>query len=403
MYRPLEGIRIVEWGIFHAGPGGPAILSDMGAEVIKIEQPGMGDPIRQVSEYKKIDFGFGNGRNMFFEGANRGKKSITINLADKQGREIAYNLVRESDVFFTNLRPSTVKRMEMDYATLSKINPQLIYASVTSFGSQGPYADRGGFDFQGQGKSGLMFSLGEPGMKPLLAQFGLADQSTAVMASYQIIIALLMRERFGIGQEVEVSILSTVSYLMYFNHLTSLLTGFEVPRHEQANADPLRNYYECKDGKWLVLTDHPNSGNWPLVCELLGHPELADDPRFTDRQSRMMDSRELVAVFNEAFLTKPRDEWLKLFSEKNMVICEVNTCLDAVQDPQMLENGYIVDYDHPELGPMKIPGFPIRFSNAEISHNLRAPGVGEHTESVLREIGGYDEEEIARFRRDNIV
>jgi crotonobetainyl-CoA:carnitine CoA-transferase CaiB-like acyl-CoA transferase len=155
MRKPLEGIRVLEWGVFHAGPGGTAILSDMGAEVIKVEQPGIGDPVRGA-DYKDVSFKLPDDTNLFYAGANRGKKSITLNLSHPQGRQIAYNLVKKSDVFFSNLRASTVKKMLMDYQTLSQINPRLIYSSVTGFGRRGPDADRGAFDFQGQGRSGMM-------------------------------------------------------------------------------------------------------------------------------------------------------------------------------------------------------------------------------------------------------
>lgn len=403
MQKPLEGIRVIECGIFHAGPGGPAILSDMGAEVIKIERPGSGDPIRHLSRYKDIDFRFGKDRNIFFEGANRGKKSVTINLTNDEGRKIAYDLVKNSDVFFTNFRSAAVKRMKMDYPTLSRINPKLIYASVSGYGPCGPDADRGGFDYQGQGKSGLMYSLGEPGMTPLLAQFGIIDQGTAIMASYQVVIALLVRERFNISQEIDVSLLSTASYLMYINNLVALLTGKEVPRHEQASADPLRNYFQCKDGKWVVQNQSPGEESWKSVCHILGHPELIQDPKYNNRDKRIDNSRELVAIFNKAFLKKTRDEWLQLFAEKDLVICAVNTTMEALKDPQMTENGYIVDFDHPEIGKIKIPGFPIRFSQTEINNNLLAPRLGEHTDSVLKEISGYSDDEIARLRKDKVI
>jgi formyl-CoA transferase len=403
MHKPLDGIRVIECGIFHAGPGGPAILSDMGAEVIKIERPGTGDPIRQLSRYKDIDFRFGNDRNIFFEGANRGKKSVTINLTNDEGRKIAYDLVKNSDVFFTNFRPAAVKRMKMDYPTLSQINPRLIYASVTGYGPCGPDAERGGFDYQGQGRSGLMYSLGEPGMTPLLAQFGIIDQGTAIMASYQVVIAILVRERFGIGQEIDVSLLSTASYLMYINNLVALLTGKEVPRHEQASADPLRNYYQCKDGKWVIQNQPPGDKYWESMCHILGHPELLQDPKYNSRDKRIDNSRDLVAIFNRAFLKKTRDEWLQLFAEKDMVMCAVNTTMEALEDPQMSENDYIVDFDHPDIGTIKIPGFPIRFSQTEINNNLLAPRLGEHTDTILKEINGYSDEEIARLRKDKII
>ena len=223
------------------------------------------------------------------------------------------------------------------------------------------------------------------------------------MASYQVIIALLIRERTGIGQKVDISLLGTVSYLMYFNNLVALLSGIDVPRHEQANADPLRNYYRCKDDKWLILTDNPRFDNWEIICELLDCPELAKDPRFSTREGRMEYSREIVAVINNAFLNRSRDEWLKIFREKKIIMCSVNTSMEAIKDNQMIENKYIVDYDHPTMGKIKIPGFPIGFSESKINNNLSAPKLGEHTEMILSEISGLSKEEISRLKSENII
>lgn len=403
MHKPLEGIRILEWGIFHAGPGGPAILADMGAEVIKIEQPGNGDPMRHMSRYKGIDFSIGQGRNLFYEGANRGKKSITINLASEDGRKIAHEIIRKSDVFLTNLRTQTVKRAGMDYSTLSRVHPKLIYASVTSYGRKGPEADQPGFDYQGQGKSGFMYSSGGPDSNPYVTQFGIIDQTTAIMASYQIVLALLMRERFGIGQEVDVSLLGTASYMMYLNNLTALVTGIAVPRHEQASADALRNHYRCQDGKWIVQTQSPGEDNWELVCDAMGLPELIKDPRYDTREKRLERSPEIVEIFNRVFETKPSAEWVRLYRERGLVICRINTTMEAVNDPQLLENDYLVDFEHPEVGKVRIPGFPIHFSRAEVTNTIVAPRLGEHTDAVLKEICGYDQERIARLREEKVI
>jgi crotonobetainyl-CoA:carnitine CoA-transferase CaiB-like acyl-CoA transferase len=402
MRKPFEGIRVLEWGIFHAGPGGTAILADMGAEVIKIEQTGTGDPVR-FADYKDISFKLPDDTNLFYAGANRGKKSITLNLSHPQGRQIAHNLVKKSDVFFTNLRHSTIKKMSMDYQTLSRINPRLIYASVTGFGSRGPDADRGAFDFQGQGRAGMMYAFGEPNTPPLLGQFGIVDQATAIMASYEIAIALFMRERFGIGQEVNVSLLGTTSYLLYFNYLVLLMTGREMPRHEQARASALRNYYRCQDGNWIVLTQTPSESGWKEACHVLDLPDLVDDPRFNTERKKLENSRELVSIFSKAFASKPRDEWLRLCADKSIPICAVNTVTEAINDPQMIENDYIVDFEHPNMGHIIIPGFPIHFSQAQINNNLLAPELGEHTNSVLKEIGGYSDEDIAQFRKDGVI
>lgn len=403
MHKPLEGIRILEWGIFHAGPGGPAILADMGAEVIKIEQPGNGDPMRRMTRYKGIDFSIGEGRNLFYEGANRGKKSITLNLSHEEGRKIAHDLVGKSDVFLTNLRASSVKKADMDYPTLSGINPRLIYASVTSYGRKGPEADEPGFDYQGQGKSGFMYCSGGPDSRPYVTQFGIIDQTTAIMASYQIVLALLMRERFGIGQEVDVSLVGTAACMMYLNYLTALLTGIEVPRHDQATADSLRNHYRCQDGRWIVQTQSPGEDNWELVCDAMGLPELAEDPRYDSREKRLERSPEIVAIFNRVFETRPSHEWVTRYRKRGLVICAVNTVQQAVHDPQMIENGYVTDFEHPEMGKIRIPCFPIRLSRAEIRNTIVAPRLGEHTDEVLKELCGYDDERIARLREEKVI
>jgi formyl-CoA transferase len=248
-----------------------------------------------------------------------------------------------------------------------------------------------------------MYSIGEPNMPPLLIQFAVIDQATAVMASYEVVLALLMRDRFGIGQEVDVSLLGTTSYLMYFNYLVPLLTGHEVPRHARAAADALRNIYQCQDGKWLILSESAREDNWQTICDLLGLSELADDPRFSNRDTRMDNSSELVVMFNEAFARKPRGEWLRLFAEKDVVMCAVNTIWEAINDPQMVANDYIVDSEHPDMGHIKIPGFPIKLSGARVANTFVAPKLGEHTEIVLTELGGYSAQEIHKFKEDGVV
>jgi len=200
MKQPLEGIRVIECGVFHAGPGGSAILGDLGAEVIKVEQPGIGDPIRAATRIGSIPFELPGNRTLFCEGANRNKKSVTINLKSEKGQKIVHQLVEKSDVFLTNMRPKAIEGMNITYPVFHQINPKLIYASVSAFGPKGPDKDRGGFDYQGQARSGLMYSMGEVGAPPVVCQFGIVDQATAIMASHQIITALYMRDRFGMGQ-----------------------------------------------------------------------------------------------------------------------------------------------------------------------------------------------------------
>ena len=393
MHKPLEGIRILEWGVYYAGPGATAILSDMGAEVIKLEMTGTGDPFRQI-DLSKLEIA--GDTNVLFQSANRGKKSITINLTHADGRKIAYDLVAKSDIFLTNVRSSTINKLQMDYSTLSKINTRLIYARVNAYGTRGPDADRGGFDPQGQARSGMMYALGDS--EPRVIPGGIVDHSTAIMASYQMVIAVLMRERFGIGQEVDVSLLGSASYLMYIGNLLNLFTGLPLSASEK---HPLRNHYRCQDGRWLILR-MPDS-DWATVCRLLGCASPENDQRFDGLSKGLSDVTEFITVFTQAFAGKPRDEWLRLFNDKNLVICAVNTPAEAFNDPQMVENGYIVDYEHPVMGKVRIPGFPIHLSQAEIKNTLSAPKLGENTSKILHDMLSYSQEEIAELRVRGVI
>lgn len=403
MHQPLEGIRIIELAVFHAGPGGSAILGDLGAEVIKIEQPNVGDPIRRMKRVGRVPLEMEGGGSLWNEASNRNKLSVTIDLKKEKGKEIAYRLVTKSDVFLTSLRKPAVQRLKMDYPILSKINPQLIYAWVSGFGPKGPDQDLGAFDYQGQGRSGMMFSVGEPGMPPLVSQFGLVDQATSIMASHEIITALLMRERFGIGQEVHVSILSTALYLLYLNIMLELVGNFEVPRHQRSKEFPLRNYYKCADGHWLIITLTIQEGYWVDLCQAMEHPELITDARFDTDDKRHVNSEQLVALFDQIFATRPRDEWLNIFAKLDLPASAVHRVADLTNDPQIMQNEYLVDFDHPRLGKIKIPGYPIHFSKSWAKTKSASPEIGEHTETVLSNIGDYSKKEIAQLRDEGII
>jgi formyl-CoA transferase len=401
--RPLEGIRILECASYHAGPGGSAILGDLGAQVIKVEQPGDGDPIRSLMRIGSIPFEIPVRRNLFCEGANRNKKSITLNLKTEKGRQILYVLVQQSDVFLHNMRPTAVKTLKIRYQDLSPIQPKLIYASVSAYGSKGPDRERGGFDYQGQARSGLMYAMGEPGMPPVVSQFGLVDQVTAIMVSHQILTALFMRERNGIGQEVEVSILGSAIFLNYFNALITHLGSGRVPRHDRRREHPMRNYYQCRDGCWLMMTLTPPDRFWPGLCQALGHTELAHDPRFQKDDDRLAQAEYLVELFDRIFATRPREEWLKIFADYDLFCCAINTAEELALDPQVLENGYLKDFDHPTLGRKMIPGYPVHFSQATAGTRSAAPDLGEHTEEVLRNLCGLTVNEIKVLRREGVI
>lgn len=404
MNRPLDGIRVVECAIFHAGPGASAIMGDMGAEVIKIEEPGIGDPLRGMMRIGSIPFELPGGRNIFFEGSNRNKKSVTADLMTEKGQEVVQRLVKKADVFLTNMRRPAVNKMKISYNDIRKVNPKIIYASVSAYGSKGPERDQGGFDYQGQARSGLMYSMGEEGMPPIGCQFGLVDQATAFNASHQVLAALLARERFGgMGQEINVSMLGSSMNMLYLNILITLVTGREVPRHKRTIEHPMRNHYKCGDGRWLMMTLTPPERHWEPLCNALGHPELLDDERFETDDKRFENSELLVSFFDDVFATRSRDEWLKIFSEYDLFCCAINRLNELTQDSQVMENNYIVDFEHPTLGKIKIPGFPARFSESDIKTISAAPTLGEHTDEVLSEICGYSEDEIKAMKEEEVV
>ncbi len=403
MNKPLEGVRALDCGIYHAGPGGLAILGDLGAEVIKIEQPKTGDPMRRLWRVGGVPLHIPGDRSLFFEGANRNKKSVTIDLKTEKGNEILHRLVAESDVFLTNMRPMALKKLKMTYPLLRKTRPDLIYASVSAFGPKGPDKDRGGFDYLGQARSGFMFSMGEADTPPIVCQFGIIDQATAIMVSQHILTALYVRERTGKGQKIDVSILGSALCLLHFNVLIAQLTGGEVPRHRRATNQAMRNYYRCKDDRWIMLTLTPPARYWRDLCLALEHPELEKDPRFDTDDGRWENAPELVAALDAVFITRPLDDWLDRFGEYDLLCCAVQTVNDLTKDPQVMENEYLVDFDHPTLGKVKIPGYSAHFSENSAGTTSASPDLGEHTEEVLMEIGGYTKREIKTLREEGVI
>jgi crotonobetainyl-CoA:carnitine CoA-transferase CaiB-like acyl-CoA transferase len=403
LQQPLEGLRVIDCGIYHAGPGAPALLGDLGAEVIKIEQPGEGDPVRRLTRVGSIPVELPGGRSLYCEGANRNKKSVTIDLKHEKGRDLLYRLVKCSDVFLTNMRDKAVENLGISYPVLSRINSRLVYATVSAFGPRGPDGGKGGFDYQGQARSGLMYSMGAPDMPPLVCQFGIIDQATALMASHQIVTALYMREKNGLGQHVHVSLLGTAISLSYFNVLMAQIGGFNPPRHDRKTSEPLRNYYECKDGLWLMMTLTPSDRFWPILCSALGLEEIEKDPRFDTADKRYGAAEELVALLDRTFATRPRDEWLRIMGEYDLFCCAVNSYKDLADDAQIIANGYLVEMDHPTLGRIKIPGYPGHFERARTATSRGAPELGEHTKEVLTTLANCSKEELEIYKKDGII
>ena len=397
---PLEGIRIVEYGVFHAGPGADAILGDMGADVVKIEF-WEGDPERYWTDVGGVSFALPGAGSLTFEASNRNKRGIYLDIENERGREVFHRLIRGADVFLTNLRTSTKKSMGLDYATISQVNPNIIHANVTGYGPEGPMADVGAFDPLGMARSGMLFITGSA--VPTMMHMGILDQATAIAASHAILSALVFRERHGRGQEVQISLYGTGLWLLYFNLLMKTFLNIErLPPEDRRNHSPLRNGFICKDGKFIIGTHHPESKYWPTLCEATGTPELADDPRFATEELRKTNCPELIDIFDQVFVTKTRDEWMEIFQERKMMFSPVQTIAEVPNDPQAIINGYVQPFDHPRLGRVTIPGYPIIFSACRAGTRSAAPMIGEHTDVVLREIG-YSDDDIEALRREGVI
>ncbi len=396
---PLEGIKVLEYGVFHAGPGAGAILGDLGAVIIKVETL-TGDLMRDWRRIGADKFILPDGESLFFEIANRNKQSICLDIHTKSGREIFNQLVKETDVFLTNLRKSTKFKIGIDYETLSKINPKLIHANVSGYGPEGPESDTGAFDPMGQARSGMMFVTGQD--EPILIQIAVLDQFTSIAASHAIITALLDRERRGIGQEVHASLFSSALWLLYVNLITESAGIDSKIKWERSRNSPVRNNFQCKDGKWIVGVHHPEERYWPLLCKASGLEKLVDDPRFIDYDSRIENGKELIAIFDSVLATKTRDEWIDIFSKNGMMFCPVQALDEVFTDPQAIENGYVVDFDHPAYGKVKIPGYPLHFSACDTGIKTSAPRLGDHTDKIMKQMG-YSTENIDQLKKDKII
>jgi crotonobetainyl-CoA:carnitine CoA-transferase CaiB-like acyl-CoA transferase len=400
--RPLDGIRIVECATWHAAPGGNAILADLGAEVIKIETfPG--DPERRQKNLGAVQFDLQGGPDwsFLFEFSNRNKKGICLDIKSEKGQQILHQLVKEADVFVTNLRKSTKPKLGMDYQTLSKINPKIIHANMSGFGTEGPMADVGGFDPMGQAISGMMYLADDN--EPVYLQTVVLDQMASVAFSHAILAALVAKERQGIGQEVHVSLYSAAIMLTHANVMaTSMMKQNPVKRWDRSKNPPLRTNYKCGDGKWLMGTNHPEEKYWPRFCEVMGLPELEHDPRFAETMDRIKNAPALITILDNMFQQNPREFWMKKFNEVGLMFAPIQKLSEVIEDPQALANNYIVDFDHPHLGNILIPGYPASFSSNAAGMHHAAPQLGEHTDPVMKEMGLSDAE-IAELREKAVI
>ena len=407
---PLDGLRIIDWTIWQQGPVAGAMLGDLGAEVIKIEERERGDGGRQLFVMPGI------GSSPYWEMNNRNKKSFAVDLKTPEGVELVRKLIDTADIFIQNFRPSVAEKVGLDYETLRERNPRLIYACASAFGPKGPQRQARAYDLLGQARSGFLLRPGHE-EEPDIPDGGSADQMGAIMLAYGVLVGLMAREKHGLGQKVDTSLLGSFIWLRGLQFARELMkderrTKSDMEQHMSSEkpsrldpGNPLWNTYKCGDGKWLALAVLTTDPHWPVVLEALGDPpELAQNPDYQDHWGRCRHAREIVRFLDPLFASQPRDYWLdRLTAKGDLPVCPINTTEEACYDEQALINEYITNYDHPSYGKLRIPGFPVTLSETPARIHRPAPEFGEHTEQLMIDLLGMDWDEITQLRDRGVI
>ena len=388
MAGALDGIRILDFTRYQQGPFATVLLSDLGADVIKVEEPKHGDLGRALG---RLPDGF----CAYFEAHNRNKRSMTVDLRTPEGREIVMRLVPQVDVVTDNFRPGVMKRLGLDYDALSAINPRIITASASGFGPDGPQASEPSFDVIGQAIGGLMTAQGGgPGEAPVSLVAGFADQVGAMVFALGISAAIVARERQGVGQHVDVSLLGTQLAFQAMGITGFLRTGEQRPSPQRAS--PTFTYYRCGDGLYLTI-GLLDPKWWPAFTKAVGRPELADDERFATPRDRNENRLALLAELDAAFDVRGRDEWLRILKQHDIPSGPVNDYAAMAKEPQVVANEYLTTLEHPSLGSLGVVGSPIRMSKTPAGPRGVAPELGQQTEEILLDLG-YTWDDIERFK-----
>ncbi len=378
MTTPLEGIRVLDFTRYQQGPFATVMLADMGAHVIKVEEPAGGDFGRRM--WREPD-----GFTAFFEALDRGKQSVCIDLRDSRGVELALALGATCDVVVENFRPGTMDAWGLGYEAFRDRNPRVIYAQATGWGTRGPLASYPSFDQIAQAYSGYaQHSGGGPGHRPEVPYPGVADQSGAMNLAFGIMTALFARERTGMGQKVECSLLGTQIALQAPEILHSLHFGWEHAR--EFRAAPTVGHFECADGRWVMVVGIDQKF-WPRLTQALGLDHLTDDERFARGFGRYQNRAVLEPILEEAFRSNTSAHWLARLRECDVPAAVVQDYAELGQDEQALANDYIVEQEHPRFGRQRVVGLHIQLSETPGRVSHPAPELGEHTIEALRAIG----------------
>ncbi|MEO6123986.1 MAG: CoA transferase [Ilumatobacteraceae bacterium] len=389
MSGPMEGVRVVELGVWVAGPAAGGVLADWGADVVKIEPPA-GDPARSFQRMLGGDMP----TNPVFELDNRSKRSIVIDLATEDGLSIALELLDVADVFVTNVRADALARLGLDPATLLARNPRLVYGHISGYGLEGEDANRAAYDIAAfWARSGIAHLLTPPGGTLPFQRGGMGDHSTGVQLAGAISAALFARERSGEGQLVSTSLLRQGVYTIGFDLNLTLGWGLQpASSQRETMGNPCINNYTAGDGKRFWIVGLEGDRHWPPLVRCVGHPEWLDDPRFNSARNRFDNAAELIALLDDEFAARSLEEWGAIFAEEpDMFWAPVNSPDDIVNDPQLRHAGGLVEVPD-EFGTTTMIASPADFGGTPWAPRWIAPRLGEHTASILHEMGRSDEQ-----------
>jgi crotonobetainyl-CoA:carnitine CoA-transferase CaiB-like acyl-CoA transferase len=391
MSGALAGIRVVEAASYVTGPFASQLLADMGAEVVKIEEPKRGDPFRGWGE-----------RNYAatFCSLNRNKKSITLDLRVDAGRDIALRLASEADVLIQNFRPGVMEKRGLGYDDIKKLNSKIVYCSISGFGPTGPYRDMPGYDTVGQARSGLLSLLTDPG-KPQGMGISFSDHLTGMYACYGVLSALMNRMLSGEGQHVETSLLRASVSFVGENAARYFETG-HVPRRKHRTTTAGVFAFEDRDGLPFVLHMSSPDKFWRNMFEVVGKPEWSEDSRFNNRKARIENYDTLVEQLTPIFRGGRREDWLRRLTEMDVPAAPINTLDEVFADPQVQTYGFPIEVEHPKMGKMKLLGNAVDMSRTPPSIDRPPPMLGEHTEEILTGLG-FDRAAISDLRAKEAI
>ena len=374
---PLHGLRVIDLTRVLAGPYCAMMLGDMGAEIIKIEEPTHGDDTRAWAPFK-------DGVSTFFLGMNRSKKSVSLNLKSTEGAATLRDLIRDADILIENFRPGSLKKLGFDYNSLSETYPQLIYCSITGYGQQGPKSDLPGYDTVIQGEAGLMHVTGARGGPPTRVGVAITDYLAGLYAMNGILLALRDRDETGLGQHVDIALLDSMTAALGLPANVLFATGEELGR-EGNDHHSLTPYETISVADGLVVVAVGNQRLWRQFCQAIGHPELETDDRFATNTERMRHRPELKALLLGYLASSTRHALIERLRAKAVPCGEVRTLAEALDDPQLLAREMVVEITHPELGSLRALGNPIKLSRTPAIIERPPPGLGQHTAEILAE------------------